>query len=113
MIIVPDGFFETERRVPNAEQPLPLSQKAYLQLRRKIITIDLPPGAILDEAILQADLGLGRTPIREALQRLAWEKLVTIIPRRGIFVADIALTDLQRLFEMRTSLEALAGRQAP
>ncbi|NUQ38458.1 MAG: GntR family transcriptional regulator [Caldilineales bacterium] len=89
-----------------------LSQEAYQTIRQKIIALDLPPGAVIDEARLQTDLGLGRTPIREALQRLALEKLVAIIPRRGTFVADIGITDLHRLFEARLVLETLAARLA-
>jgi DNA-binding GntR family transcriptional regulator len=55
---------------------------------------------------------LGLTPIREALQRLALENLVNIVPRRGMFVTEISLTDLQQLFELRLALEALAVRYA-
>jgi len=111
MIIVPDELLG-EGPANSPEQNLPLSQKAYLQIRRMIVTGNLPPGAILDENMLQRELGFGRTPIREALQRLSWEKLVNILPRRGIFVTDIGITDLQRLFEMRTNLEGLAARLA-
>jgi len=89
-----------------------LSQQAYDVIRRKIVSLEMPPGAIISEAELKRELGLGRTPIREALQRLALEKLVQIIPRRGIFVTDISITDLQRLFEMRMALETLAARLA-
>jgi DNA-binding GntR family transcriptional regulator len=89
-----------------------LSEKAYEQIRRLIVTLKLPPGGIVDETRLQRDLRLGRTPIREALLRLSQEKLVTIVPRRGIFVTDIMITDLQRLFEVRLELETLAVRLA-
>jgi DNA-binding GntR family transcriptional regulator len=89
-----------------------LSEKAYEQIRRFIVILKLPPGGIVDEGALQKELRLGRTPIREALLRLAQEKLVTIVPRRGIFVTDIKITDLQRLFEVRLELETLAARLA-
>jgi len=59
-----------------------------------------------------ADLGLGRTPIREALQRLALENLVVILPRRGTIVADLNMSDLQKIFEIRVDLELLAVRLA-
>ena len=111
MIIAPQELFE-ESLLKIPEQSLPLSQRSYLQIRKMIVTIDLPPGTILDENRLIQELDLGRTPIREALQRLSWEKLVNIVPRRGIFVSDIGITDLQRLFEMRTNLEILAARLA-
>ena len=66
----------------------------------------------MDELSLRTELGLGRTPIREALQRLSMEKLVTIVPRRGTFVTQIGLTDLQRLSEARLVLETQAARLA-
>lgn len=91
---------------------IPLSQQAYKIIRHKIVTLALPPGGVIDEAILKAELGLGRTPIREALQRLSLEKLVTIVPRRGMFVTEIGMTDLQRLSEIRVNLESLAAELA-
>ena len=82
-----------------------LSQTAYQAIKYKIISLELPPGSVVDEFSLRTELGLGRTPIREALQRLSMEKLVTIVPRRGTFVTQIGLTDLQRLSEARLILE--------
>lgn len=93
-------------------QPLSLSQQAYDAIKRKIVTLQLPPGAVIDETALQDELELGRTPIREALKRLSLEKLVTIVPRRGMFVTEIGITDLNRLYEVRIDLEALAARLA-
>lgn len=93
-------------------QPLSLSQRAYQEIKHKIVTLSLPPGAVIDEAALQEELQLGRTPIREALKRLSLEKLVTIVPRRGMFVTDIGVTDLKHLYEVRIELEALAARLA-
>jgi DNA-binding GntR family transcriptional regulator len=58
------------------------------------------------------ELGLGRTPIREALMQLEAEKLVIVVPRRGMFVAEISITDLQQLYEVRTALEALGASLA-
>ena len=89
-----------------------LSQRAYEQIKYKIISLELGPGHIIDESSLIAELQVGRTPIREALKRLALEKLVTIAPRRGMFVTEIGITDLQRLFEMRLVLESQAARLA-
>lgn len=89
-----------------------LSEQAYEQLRQRIVTLALAPNAVVDEAQLQQELGLGRTPIREALKRLELERLITIIPRRGIFVTPINLTDLQRLYEVRVNLECLAAELA-
>ncbi|MEZ4590998.1 MAG: GntR family transcriptional regulator [Chloroflexota bacterium] len=89
-----------------------LSEQAYEQIRQRIVTLSLAPSAVVDEGRLQEELGLGRTPIREALKRLELERLVSIIPRRGIFVTPINLTDLQRLYEMRLTLECLATQLA-
>jgi len=89
-----------------------LSQQAYDCIKQKIVSLALPPGKVIDEANLREELGLGRTPIREALQRLALEKLVVIVPRRGMFVTEIGITDLQQLFEARLVLECLATRLA-
>lgn len=109
MIIAPEGFLESDE---NHQETQSLSQKAYQIIRKKIISLDLPPGSIVDENQLMQELGFGRTPIREALQRLSLEKLVSIVPRRGIFVTDISITDLQRLFEVRLEIESLAARLA-
>ncbi len=89
-----------------------LSQQAYHSIKRKIVYLELEPGAVIDEAALQEELRLGRTPIREALQRLEQEKLVTIVPRRGMFVSEISVTDLYQIFELRLTVEALATRLA-
>ncbi len=89
-----------------------LSQQAYESIKRKIIYLELEPGAVIDEIALQEELNLGRTPIREALKRLEVEQLVTIIPRRGMFVSEISITDLYQIFELRVELETLAVRLA-
>ncbi len=89
-----------------------LRQRAYECIKQKIVSLELSPGSVIDEAALRAELDLGRTPIREALQRLSLEKLVVIVPRRGMFVADIGVMDLQRLFEVRVILEGMAVRLA-
>ena len=87
-------------------------ERAYLLIRDQIVTLKLAPGSVIEEASLRQELGLGRTPIREALQRLAHENLVTFVPHRGTFVSDINLTDLHRLTEVRTELEGYAARLA-
>jgi DNA-binding GntR family transcriptional regulator len=89
-----------------------LSEKAYHLIKEKIVTLELKPLAVIDEPALKEELGLGRTPIREALHRLAAEGLVIIAPRRGMFVADISITDLQKVFEVRMVLEGFCARLA-
>ena len=88
------------------------SERAYLLIRDQIVTLKLRPGAVIEDSRLRQELHLGRTPIREALQRLAHEKLVTFVPHRGTFVTDINVTDLARLTEVRVELEGYAARLA-
>lgn len=88
------------------------SEAAYRIIKEKIVTLELPPASLLNEAELMAELGLGRTPVREALQRLALENLVIILPRRGTIVADLNMSDLQKIFEMRLELEVYTVRLA-
>ena len=97
-----------ERRNRGASQ----SERAYQILKEKIITLELPPASVLNEANLMAELRLGRTPIREALRQLAFENLVVILPRRGTIVADLNASDLQKIFEVRLELEVMAARLA-
>jgi DNA-binding GntR family transcriptional regulator len=89
-----------------------LSEKAYHLIKDKIITLELPPLAVIDVPALMEELELGHTPIRAALHRLAAEGLVKIVPRRGMFVADISITHLQKIFEVRICLEGLCARLA-
>ncbi len=77
-----------------------------------IVRVELAPGDVLREDELQAQLGIGRTPIREALQRLARDQFVTVIPRRGMFVSPIDVDDLALLYETRAVMEPYAARLA-
>jgi len=89
-----------------------LTDKAYSYLEELIVTLKLPPGSAVSEAMLSRRLGIGRTPIREALQRLARERLVTILPRRGVIVSDINVKSQLRLLEVRREVERLVARSA-
>lgn len=86
--------------------------RAYDQIKEKIINLDLAPGMVIQDAALQEELGVGRTPIREALKLLEAERLVVTVPRRGIFVSHVSITDLQQVSEIRIELEGLAARLA-
>ena len=88
------------------------SDEAYARILERIVSLEMPPGSVVNEARLREDLGIGRTPIREALQRLARENLVKSIPHRGTFVTDVNITDLARITEVRIVLEAHAARLA-
>ena len=89
-----------------------LSDRAYYRLRDLIVSLELPPGAIVNERELMERLGLGRTPVREALRRLAHERLVVVYPRRGMFVTRVDVRDLASLSEVRAALESHAARLA-
>ncbi|MCL4746367.1 MAG: GntR family transcriptional regulator [Burkholderiaceae bacterium] len=77
-----------------------------------IVTLELAPGSAVSEAELSQLLGIGRTPIREALQRLSREKLVQILPRRGVIVSDINVKRQLGLLEVRREIERLVSRSA-
>lgn len=98
---------------PTTTEPqLSLTEKAYADLEEMIVTMQLPPGSAVSEAGLSARLGIGRTPIREALHRLAREKLVIILPQRGIIVSEINVGSQLRLLEVRRELERLIAKSA-
>jgi DNA-binding GntR family transcriptional regulator len=98
--------------VESAETARSQSEAAYLRIRDRIVSLDMPPGSVVQEARLREELEIGRTPIREALQRLALENLVKSIPHRGTFVTDVNITDLARITEVRVVLESHAARLA-
>ena len=89
-----------------------LTEQAYRAIEELIVTLRLEPGEVLSETALAARIGIGRTPIREALQRLAGEGLVTILPRKGILVTDINPRRQLLLLEVRRELERLLARKA-
>jgi DNA-binding GntR family transcriptional regulator len=89
-----------------------LTDRAYRELEEMIVTLQLSPGTILSEQALALRLKIGRTPIREALQRLARDGLVVIMPRRGIMVSEINLRLQLRLLEVRRELERLMASLA-
>jgi DNA-binding GntR family transcriptional regulator len=89
-----------------------LADRAYEAIRELIITLELEPGAVINERELIERIGIGRTPVREALRRLAHEHLVEAYPRRGMFVTGVDVRELARLSEVRAVLEAEAARLA-
>jgi DNA-binding GntR family transcriptional regulator len=89
-----------------------LADKAYHAIRGLIVSLELAPGAVIDERSLIERLGIGRTPVREALRRLAHERLVEVYPRRGMFVTGVDVRELARLSEVRVVLEPEAARLA-
>jgi DNA-binding GntR family transcriptional regulator len=89
-----------------------LADRAYVELRDRIVTLGIPPGAPIDEDLLGQQLEMGRTPVREAIKRLALENLVTVFPRRGTFASEINITDLNHISDVRIVLEGHAGQRA-
>lgn len=98
--------------VPVARGTESLTEQAYRRIEEMIVTLELAPGALLSEAGLSERLGIGRTPVREALQRLAMEGLVVVLPRRGVFVSEINVARQLELLEVRRELERLIARRA-
>lgn len=89
-----------------------LADQAYFALREMVVSLELPPGAQIKEPELVARLGIGRTPVREALKRLAQQRFVEVFPRRGMVVTTVDVRDLARLCEVRLALEPEAARLA-
>lgn len=85
---------------------------AYRVLEALIVTLELRPGSVVTEKGLVDRVGLGRTPVREALQKLSWEGLVEVRPRSGIKISDIRPEDYVRVMEPRLLLEPLLARAA-
>src|SRR5690606_38462205 len=91
-------------------RPETMTDRAYRQLEELIVTLRLRPGEVLSEQTLAQQLGIGRTPIREALQRLAREGLVVILPRKGILVSDTNPRKQLLVLETRREIKRLLSR---
>jgi DNA-binding GntR family transcriptional regulator len=102
----------TAGQTPPSTPAEQLADRAYFMLRDRIVDLRLPPGAMLREDELMQEMGIGRTPLREAVKRLALEHLVEVRPRRGTQVTDVHAEDIARFAEVRAELEAHAARLA-
>jgi DNA-binding GntR family transcriptional regulator len=89
-----------------------ISERAYEQLRDRIVTLRLAPGTVLREDELMRELEIGRTPLREAVKRLALENLVAVQPRIGTYVTSVDAADIVHISEVRAELEAQAAELA-
>ncbi|MEI8409821.1 MULTISPECIES: GntR family transcriptional regulator [unclassified Kribbella] len=89
-----------------------LADRAYREIRDRLVMLDIRPGSPINEDQLGTSLGIGRTPVREALKRLAYERLVVAYPRRGTFATDVNITDLAHISEVRQHLEPIAAASA-
>ena len=103
---------------PPASRPVALQSQdrladiAHSKLEELIVTLELSPGSMWTEVALSDLIKIGRTPVREALQRLAWERLVTIAPRHGIQISNIDVHEQMLVLEMRRELEPLVATRA-
>ncbi|MFI0786254.1 GntR family transcriptional regulator [Streptomyces lydicus] len=95
-----------------ASEGLSLAERAYRAIRDQLVMLEIRPGAPINEDQLAQSLGVGRTPVREALKRLQYERLITTYPRRGTFATEVNITDLAHISEVRLELEPLAAAQA-
>ncbi|HUI09488.1 MAG TPA: GntR family transcriptional regulator [Bacteroidota bacterium] len=89
-----------------------LAEEAYTRLEEMIVTLELRPGSVLSEAELSRKIRIGRTPMREALQRLQAHRLVTTLPRRGVVISEINIVDFLSLLETRRVLDRLVATKA-
>ena len=89
-----------------------MADRAYAEMRDRIVTLRIPPGSPIDEDALGKELEMGRTPVREAIKRLSLENLVTVFPRRGTFASEINITDLAHIADVRVQLERHAAYRA-
>lgn len=89
-----------------------LADRAYVAIRDKLIMLDIRPNEAIVESELAAQLGVGRTPVREALKRLEADRLVVSFPRRGTFSTGVDVADLRQISQIRVHLEPVAARTA-
>ena len=94
------------------DQKKTLADQAYKQIEEAIVTLQLAPGSIVSETELVELIGIGRTPTREAIQRLARDRLIRVLPKRGLLVAPLDLMGQMKLLEVRRQVEGLIIRLA-
>ena len=101
---------------PSTSPSISLAEKAYVQLKDRILSLQLRPGMFLNELTLSEMLGIGRMPVHQAVQRLRAEGLVEVIPRKGLVIRPDSLKDMLSLLEARLAMEpnisALAAERA-
>lgn len=87
-----------------------LKLHAYNCIKHKIATCEYAPGSLLNEELLREEIGVSRTPIRDALSRLEQEGLITIMPKKGVMVTGLSISDINMIFEVRLLFEPYAVR---
>lgn len=91
-------------------KPRSLKKLAYHEIKTKIINCVYPPGSILNENLLAGELDISRTPIREALNQLHHEGLIRIMPKKGILVSNITISDMSQIYQVRLEMEPFVVR---
>ena len=89
-----------------------LAEQAYELLENRLVTLELAPGSIVSEGLLIDMVGLGRTPVREAMQRLAHQDMIRVMPRKGLMIVPVESTDMLQILEVRKRLERLIVKLA-
>lgn len=92
--------------------PISLAEQAYRVLERKLVSLELAPGSVVSEGQLIALTGLGRTPVREAMQRLAQQELIHVMPRKGLRVTPVSQSAMSNILETRKPLERVIVHRA-
>lgn len=103
---------EQDGSAPARTGDLSLAEQAYRLLRDKLVMLEIRPGDIINDAHIAAEMGVGRTPVREAIKRLEGDHLLVSYPRRGTFATSVDITELAEVSEIREMLEPLAARRA-
>ena len=101
----------TGRKLRRIDSPLSFKQRAYTIIKEAILNLELEPGAPLVEAELSEQLGISKTPVRDALQELEREGFVVRVPFTGTYVAEITPKDVTEVFQLRGFLEGIVARQ--
>lgn len=96
----------------SVEQKVPLVEQAYERIKENIITLHFLPGQYLNEAAICAQLGLGRTPVHQALQRLHHEGMVEVMPRKGVIVQPDSISEIIKILDSRLAVEPELARAA-
>ena len=107
-VVIPlNAETKAETPAPRPSSGAALRELAYAEIKRRIISCEFRPGEAINEAQVGALLGLGRTPVHQALHRLESDGLVTILPRKGVLVAPLSLNDVLDMIEVRLTNEVL------
>lgn len=89
-----------------------LSQKAYIDIKEKIINGELPQGVVISISAMAEALNISRTPVTNACQKLEFEKFLTIVPKQGVIINSITIDDAREIYELRAAIETYSAKRA-